>query len=98
MSANNTGPYQLAAYLAGGAKILTKSDTNDIWGVTYSAASSRPCDGVYVGGSGDLAVIMANGNQVTFVGAVVGTTLPIRIKQLLSTGTSATLCLGLTAS
>lgn len=68
------------------ATALTKSDTT-----TYP----QPFDAVYVGGAGDVAVRTAVGTTVTFSGAVAGSTIPIRFDRLMSTNTTATLCLGL---
>lgn len=66
---------------------ITKSDTVDCSEVTRA---------VYVGGAGDLTVVMAGGGAaVTFVGVPAGTLLPIRISRLKSTGTDATDVLGL---
>lgn len=66
-------------------KPLTKSDTT-----TYSAMR-----GLYVGGAGDVAVADQDGNTATFSAVPVGTILPVCATQLLSTGTTATLVLGL---
>lgn len=66
------------------AYVPTKSDTVEL------TVISR---GIYVGGTGDVKVVMAGdvlANAVTFVGAVAGSVLPIRAKQILSTGTTAT--------
>ncbi len=49
---------------------------------------------VYVGGAGNLAVIMAGDegdtSAVVFVGVPAGSLLPIRVSQIRSTGTTAT--------
>jgi hypothetical protein len=45
---------------------------------------------IYVGGAGDMKVTMYGGEEVTFVGVAGGTVLPIRVKKIFSTGTSAT--------
>jgi hypothetical protein len=80
-SPDNTDP-------AGGAVAVTKSDTNDIWGVTY-AAGARPCRGLYIGGAGDVKVRMIDGSEPTFKNVPVGV-LPVRATRLYSTGTGAT--------
>lgn len=49
-----------------------------------------PTRGVYVGGAGDVSVVMAGGTQVTFVGAQAGSILPIRVDRVRSTDTTAT--------
>lgn len=60
---------------------VTPDDSNDL---TYLTR------GVYIGGTGNLAVIMAGGQTVTFNGAVAGTILPIAVKRVLASGTTAT--------
>lgn len=63
------------------AKALTKSD----------ATTFVPTRALYVGGYGDVAVtMMGDGGTVTFTAVPAGTVLPIRVTQLLSTGTTAT--------
>ena len=47
------------------------------------------CRGVYVGGAGNIAAVMGDGTELTFSGAVAGSVLPIRVKQVKSTGTTA---------
>jgi len=44
---------------------------------------------IYVGTGGDLKVVMWGSGTVTFVGVPSGTVLPIRVKQVYSTGTTA---------
>ena len=48
------------------------------------------CRAFYIGGTGDLAVTMWGGGNVTFVGLPAGSILPIRASAVLNTGTSAT--------
>ncbi len=72
------------------AVLLTKSDTT-----TYSPATGGIFDAIYVGGAGDVAVRTANGTTLTFSGATAGSTIPIRFDRLMSTNTTATLCVGL---
>lgn len=50
---------------------------------------------LYVGGAGDIAVVMKNGDEVTFSGVAAGTLLPIRVTKVKATGTTATLILRL---
>lgn len=68
----------------GGAKAITPSDTVDQF---YAA--------IYVGGAGNVAVTMESGDTVTFTAPPVGTLLTIRVKRVLSTGTTATSLIGL---
>jgi hypothetical protein len=62
------------------------SDSNELPYVTRA---------VFVGGAGNLKVVMLGEELVTFSGIAAGTILPIRVKQVLSTLTTATLILGL---
>jgi hypothetical protein len=50
---------------------------------------------LYVGGAGDVKVTMQGGEEVTFVGVLAGTLLPIKVRKVFSTGTSATDLIGL---
>lgn len=51
--------------------------------------------GVWVGGAGNLNVDMANGDTVLFSGIAAGTFLPIQVKRIRSTSTTATLIVAL---
>lgn len=68
----------------GGAKAITPSDT------VLQAYS-----GIYIGGAGNLAVVMESGDTVTFTAPPVGTILPIRVTKVMATNTTATLLIGL---
>lgn len=48
------------------------------------------CRGIYVGTTGNVAVTMANNDAVTFIAVQAGTVLPIRIKRVNASGTTAT--------
>ena len=50
---------------------------------------------LYVGGAGDLAVVMADGTRLVFGAVPAGTLLPVRVARVLATGTSATRVVGL---
>lgn len=64
------------------AEVVTKHDSNEL------AKISRA---LYVGGAGDVTVVMAGtGTAITFAGVGAGTWLPIRVKRVNSTGTTAT--------
>lgn len=65
---------------------LTPNDTTDL-GEYYRA--------LYVGQNGDLACQMNDGTQVTFTAVPAGIVLPVRIKRILSTGTTASNIIGL---
>lgn len=45
--------------------------------------------GLYVGGTGDVAVVMRSGDAVTFRSVQAGTLIPIRVRQVRATGTTA---------
>lgn len=64
---------------------ITKSDSTIV----------GPLRALYVGGTGDVAVRMADGTTPTFVGVPAGTLLPIQCDKVLSTGTTATSMVGL---
>lgn len=49
-----------------------------------------PTKGIYVGGSGDLVVTMANGVDATFKGIAAGVIHPISATKVKATGTTAT--------
>lgn len=50
---------------------------------------------IYVGDGGDLAVVLQDSGTVTFANVPTGTTLPIRVKKVLNTGTVATAIIAL---
>jgi hypothetical protein len=75
-----------ANFPASRAEAVTPSDTVDLTYVTR---------GLWVGGAGNVAVVMVSGDAVTFSGVVAGTLLPIRVSRVKSTSTTATLMLGL---
>lgn len=62
------------------AAIATHDDTQDL--PQFSRA-------LYVGAGGDVTVQMVEGMQVTFSAVPGGTLLPIRVRRVLATGTTA---------
>ncbi|HEX7313309.1 MAG TPA: hypothetical protein VF297_05285 [Pyrinomonadaceae bacterium] len=66
---------------ADGAAAITPHDTNAL------AYTSRA---LYVGGAGNLVVVMKNNDEVTFNSVPAGAVLSIRVKKVKSTGTTAT--------
>lgn len=66
------------------ARAITPSDTA---GNSYRA--------IYVGGAGNVAVVTAGGDTVTFTAPPVGSIIPVETKQVLTTGTTATLLVGM---
>lgn len=63
------------------AASVTPNDSTDLTAVTRA---------IYVGGFGDMAVIMKNGQTVTFTNLESGVVYPYRVSRILSTGTTAT--------
>ena len=66
---------------AEGAAAVTPNDSTDL--TTLSRA-------LYVGSGGSIAVVVADGSTVTFVGVLSGSVLPVRVSRVLATGTTAT--------
>lgn len=60
-----------------------------------SADLPRATRAIYVGEAGDLRVRMISGDTVTFVNMQGGMSYPLRLRQVLATGTSATGLVGL---
>jgi hypothetical protein len=71
---------------ASNGEAVTPHDSNTL---TYVSRA------LYVGGAGDVAVILLGGQTLTFSAVPAGTILPVRAKQVKSTGTTATLILSL---
>lgn len=72
--ANLSSPYT-------GGEAVTKHDTNELTKVTRA---------LYVGGAGTLTVITSDGSTIAFGAVTAGTLLPLRVKIVKNTGTSAT--------
>ncbi|TMI98469.1 MAG: hypothetical protein E6G97_25945 [Alphaproteobacteria bacterium] len=79
LSAGLDSPYE-------GGFAITKSD---------ATVFAQPTRGVWVGGAGDLAVTYLDGTTDILQSVPAGTMLRIRVKQVLSTGTTATKISGL---
>jgi hypothetical protein len=83
-----TNKYPSSAYLSSAsmsypaehAEAVTPSDSTDL------AVVSRA---LYVGSGGNVAVVMASGAAVTFVGLATGSILPVRVSRVKSTATTA---------
>lgn len=67
---------------AGRYAAITPSDDTDFAG--------GECTGIYVGGTGDVVVVDADGNAVTFAGVPAGTVLYLRAVRVNNTNTDAT--------
>jgi hypothetical protein len=63
------------------AEAVTPSDSTDLLIVSRA---------LFVGGAGNIAVVMASGAAVTFTGVLAGSILPIRVARVKSTSTTAT--------
>ncbi len=50
---------------------------------------------IMVGGAGDVAVVMRNGDQITLPGLQPGAVYPVRVSRVLIAGTTATGIMGL---
>jgi hypothetical protein len=66
---------------ASNAVAVTPNDSTDL---TYT------CRALFVGGAGNLAVVMAGGQTITFTGVTAGALLPIRASRVMATNTTAT--------
>ena len=81
-------------YQAGKAKLFTESVIPGPSEVSFDVdltLSTQPgyCGGIYIGGSGNLVVVMAQDTYpVTFTGVVAGTFLPIQVKTVVSSSTA----------
>jgi len=76
-----TNPSPTFPMFPGDAEAVTPSDT-----VNLSAPSV-----IYVGGTGNVRVLTAQGTDVTFSGVPVGAVLPVQVIRVYSTNTTATL-------
>ena len=73
--------------------VITKSDTVNFDGSTYSASASTkaiPADAIFVGGAGVVVAIFADGSLAPFT-VLAGTVLPLKCIRVNSTSTTATL-------
>ena len=73
--------------------VITKSDTVNFDGSTYSASASTkaiPADAIFVGGAGVVVAIFEDGSLAPFT-VRAGTVLPLKCIRVNSTSTTATL-------
>lgn len=73
---------------------ITKSDST-VFPAMPNTSGVCITKALYIGGTGDVAVVMQGGQTVVFSAVPAGTILPISVSQVRSTNTSATLILGL---
>ncbi len=57
--------------------------------VIYGEGKSNGCT-LYVGVGGNLRVITASGNDVTFIGILAGQFIPVQVKRVMATNTTVT--------
>lgn len=81
MAALDQLPRDITAGPANDGLPVTKSDSTDL---------SQVSRALYIGGTGDVTVIMRTGTQLTFSAVPSGALLPISVKRVMSTGTTAT--------
>lgn len=65
---------------------VTPADGTDLPEVTRA---------IYVGTSGDVAAVLASGAELIFTGVAGGTVLPVRLRRIKATGTTAGTLVGL---
>ncbi len=68
------------------AAAVTKSDTDELSYVTRA---------IWVGGAGNINLVTVSGETVVITAIAAGTLLKIRVKQVLSTSTTATVMVAL---
>jgi len=85
MPQNNYPDYSSSSP-AQGAFNITPSDSANVTHTTR---------GIFVGGAGNLSVVMASGESAFFTGVLAGTIYPICVTKVLSSGTTATSLVGL---
>jgi hypothetical protein len=59
--------------------------TNDL-----TALPNGACVALYIGVAGNVKIKTAQNTDITFVGLAAGSLLPVRVKQVFATGTTAT--------
>lgn len=87
----------VAAQSYGRAVAITKSDTVNLDGSTYSgtaATKAIPCDAIFCGTAGTVTAVFEDGSTAAFTMAS-GITTPLRAIRVNSTGTAGALLLAL---
>ena len=72
------------------AAVVVPSDTSDIPSLSTSPEQRNNGCVLYVGGTGDVRVLTAGGNDVKFAGIATGTFMPVQVLRVYTTGTTAT--------
>lgn len=75
-------------YSAVDALAVTPSDT-------VNFGTNITCRGLYIGTTGNVAVVLVSGNVVTFTGVPAGTILPVVCTRVNNTNTTASNIIGL---
>ena len=76
------------------AAAVTPSDTVNIPSLASATTINNGCV-LYIGGAGDLRVLTAGGDDVTFTGVLAGTFLPVQVVRVFNSTTTATNLLAL---
>lgn len=81
-------PYEIPSGIAG---IVSPSAVwRDVAPNDNADLTDGRCRAVYIGGAGNLKALDNHGNAITFYSVAAGSILPIRVKRVYSTGTTAT--------
>lgn len=81
-------PYRLGGAMSAPAEILAEITPSDVDDLAPHYAKA-----LYVGGDGDLTILPVDhgdGAPVTLVGVKAGSLLPVRVRRVYATGTTAT--------
>jgi len=62
---------------------------SDAFAITPHDTNTLRASAIYTGSGGNIAVKTEDGTTLTFASAAAGTILPVRVLQVLSTGTTA---------
>jgi len=74
------------------ADIFTSTpQTYAVYAMSSQTSMGNPGCFLYVGGTGNVSVVTIGGDIIVFNGVPAGTTLPIQVRKLRATGTTATL-------
>ena len=86
----STGTYARVTAIDSGTQLSLSNNIFTAAGDTYQiySQSTRGCI-LYVGGTGNLKVITAAGDEVTYVDIQKGTFLPIQVIRIVTSGTTA---------
>lgn len=69
----------------------TTSQTYSVYSMGSQAGNGQTGAFLYIGGTGNVSVVTIGGDVIIFAGVPAGTTLPIQVRQLKLTGTTATI-------